>query len=285
MNVVAEVRTARATIADAAAALASAGVDTPRLDAELLLAYVLGCSRIELMSRLAVPISQADAARFVELVGRCRAREPVAYITGNKGFRNIELRVDSRVLIPRPETELLVDVIAAGAPRTILDVATGSGAVALALADELAGSKITATDVSAAAIEVAVGNARRLGLAERVEFLRSDLLTEVEGRYDALAANLPYVARGDLAGLQPELAFEPREALDGGADGLGLIRVLVSQVRAKRVLAPGGTIALEIGFDQGASVLALLADAGFEDGRIHKDLAGHDRVVAARAPR
>jgi release factor glutamine methyltransferase len=235
------------------------------------------------------PSARAD---FESALGRRAAREPLAYITGEKGFRRIVLRVDRSVLIPRPETELLVDVVKDAAPARVLEVATGSGAVALALADELPSVSIMATDVSPEALEVAAGNARRLGLGDRARFLRADLLDGVEGRYDAIAANLPYVRAGEIDTLQPEIAFEPRGALDGGPDGLDLVRALVAQIAAgfaygevsRRILAPGGLVALEIGDDQGPATARILTDAGFEHVVIHQDLTGRDRVAAARAP-
>lgn len=277
--------TARELVGEAQAKLAAVGVETARLDAELLLAFVLKCSRPHLMLRLDEPVSRRSTDAFDAAVNRREKREPVAYIIGVKGFRHLDLTVDQNVLIPRPETELLVEVVAADRPREVLDVATGSGAVALALADELPGTKLTATDVSPGALALAAENARRLGLAERVSFIRSDLLTEVARAFDAVVANLPYVRSAEIAELQPEIAFEPRAALDGGADGLDLVRALVIQAQERRTVKPGGLIALEIGDDQGSATAAIMTHAGFVDAVIHQDLSGRDRVVAARAPR
>lgn len=284
--------TARALLGTAETTLAGAGVDTPRLDAELLLAHALGVSRPQLITGLDVAPPPSARAEFDTALARRAAREPLAYITGEKGFRRIVLRVDPAVLIPRPETELLVDVVMDVAPARVLDVATGSGAVALALADEAPSVAVTATDVSPEALAVAAGNARRLGLADRVRFLRADLLDGVDGEYDSIAANLPYVCGGEIDSLQPEIAFEPRAALDGGPDGLDLVRALVTQIAAGftpvgdpcRILAPGGLIALEIGDDQGPATARILTDTGFEGVVVHQDLTGRDRVVAARAP-
>lgn len=274
----------RALTDDAEAALAAAGVDSPRLDAELLLAHALKVARPELVAGLAPPAGTGERRRFGELVARRASREPLAYITGTKGFRGIELAVDSRVLIPRPETELLVEVAKAARPGRALDVATGSGAVALALADELPGCEVLATDASADALAVASANAAALGLDGRVRFARHDLLDGVTGTFDVIAANLPYVAAGEIDALQPEISrFEPRVALDGGVDGLDLVRRLV--LHASRRLNPGGLLALEIGDAQAVETARILEDAGFTGAENHRDLAGRDRVVSARAAR
>lgn len=277
--------TARELVRAAEARLAEAGVEGAGFDAELLLAETLGSTRPELIAGLSERVAPRDAARYEAAVARRAAREPLAYITGRKGFRGIELHVDRRVLIPRPETELLVSVVAAHRPAKILEVATGSGAVALALADELPDARVLATDVSDAALAVARVNAERLGLDERVEFARSDLLEEVHSVFDAIAANLPYVRSSEIDTLQPEIAFEPRAALDGGEDGLDLVRRLAAQVRKRSTLAPGGLLALEIGDDQGPAAIAILTQAGFDDAKSHRDLAGRDRVVTALAPK
>lgn len=273
----------RSLAADAAAALAAAGVDSPRFDSELLLAHVLNVSRPELIAGQAIAVSSGERRRFGELVARRAAREPLAYITGRKGFRMIELAVDERVLIPRPETELLVEIVRAQRPLSVLDVATGSGAVALALADELPQCTVLATDVSDEALAVARANAASLGFGDRVRFARHDLLDAVDGAFDAIAANLPYVASGEIDTLQPEISdFEPRAALDGGADGLDLVRRLAVQAPSR--LKPGKLIALEIGEAQGLATARILQEAGFVGAEIHQDLAGLDRVVSALAP-
>lgn len=292
--------TARELISAATSRLAAAGVEGPRFDAELLLAWALDVSRPSLVASLGEHVVAADASRFEGAVVRRAAREPLAYIIGMKGFREIELAVDRRVLIPRPETELLVEVVKAARPGLILDVATGSGAVALALADELPGAAVIATDSSPDALDVARSNADRLGLTERVVFIQADLLqsagsgrdayigieadTRLHAGLNAIAANLPYVRSGEIEHLQPEIAFEPRGALDGGADGLDLVRELVRQIREGGSLKPGGLVALEIGDDQGSATAMILETAGFEAAEIHRDLTGRDRVVSARQP-
>jgi release factor glutamine methyltransferase len=265
-------RTVSGALADATSRLTAAGCDTPRLDAELLLASVLGAERARLVMEARTELDAAVLARFSELVARREAREPVAYILGRKEFRRIELFVDRRVLIPRPETELLVEVaLGLGSGASVVDVGTGSGAVALALADERPDLSILGTDVSADALAVARENGRRLGFD--VEFVQADLLEGVDRRFDAVLANLPYVARG--VGLQPEIElYEPAEALFGGPDGMDPIRRLLPMV------AEVPLVALEVGLPEGVALLA--QDAGFSSIEILRDLAGHERVVVAR---
>ena len=254
--------------------LAAAGCDTPRLDAELLLAEALGVERGRLPLQDAVPA--AAAARFQELVARREAREPVAYILGRRAFRDLELHVDRRVLIPRPETELLVEAGLDLPPGArVVDVGTGSGAVALALKHERPDLRVTATDSEPGAIEVAAANARRLGL--EVEVRRADLLEGAGGPYDAVLANVPYVHPADYARLAPEIAqYEPRVAVVAGDDGLALVRRLVSQLGATPFAA------LEVGLAQEERVGELLRRAGYPRVETRRDLAGIERVVVAR---
>lgn len=252
--------------------LAAAGCDTPRLDAELLLGHVLGVDRAGLATRAGGLLSEDQQAVYDELIARRAAREPVAYILGTKGFRHVELLVDPRVLVPRPDTETLVEEasrIAAPGAR-VHDVGTGSGAVALALADERHDLLVSASDVSTAAVEVARANAASLGLDVRVEQARG----LPKGDYDVIVANLPYVREDEWDGLPPEVRlYEPRVALVSGRDGLDAVRALIAQ-------APSGTLlALEHAPDQGAAVRALLRDA-----RTVPDLAGRDRVTSGSAP-
>jgi release factor glutamine methyltransferase len=263
--------------------LEAAGVETPRVDAELLLADAAGTTRSAVAAGL-VEVEPEQIETFESSITRREAREPLQHIVGSVGFRRIELSVDGRALIPRPETELLVAVVKVDRPCGILDVATGSGAVALALADELPDATITASDISASALGLAAANARALGVADRVRFVESDLLEGVEGSFDAIAANLPYVAAGEIAELEPEVArFEPRLALDGGADGLDLVRRLTGQ--APRQLKPGGMLALEIGQGQATATAEILERSDFTDIEIHEDLAEIERVVTGRRAR
>ena len=259
-------------LAAAATRLAAAGCDSPRLDAELLLAEALGTTRTALYMRTPGPLEPAAGARFAELVARRADREPVAYILGRKPFRRLELAVDPRVLIPRPETELLAEVALDLPPGArVADVGTGSGAVALALADERPDLELTGIDLSADALAVARENARRLGL--EVSFVRGDLL--VGGPYDAVLANLPYVEDGDE--LPPEIdRYEPPEALYGGPDGLDLVRRLIEVAGTVPMLA------LEVGAGQAGAVASLLREAGFVEVERRRDLAGHERVVVGR---
>lgn len=247
-------------------ALQAAGCDTPRLDAEVLIADTLRVDRSRLVTDPDTPITGAQARVIGDSVRRRVQREPVAYIVGRRGFRRLDLAVDRRVLIPRPETELLVEVALELPERArVHEVGTGSGAVALALRDERPDLVVTASDLSPAAVEVARGNAARLGLA--LDVTVADGLPP--GDYDLVLANLPYVREDEWRGLQPEIVrYEPREALVSGADGLDAIRALVAQAAA------GTRVALEHGSDQGEAVRALLDDAV-----TRRDLAGHERVT------
>jgi release factor glutamine methyltransferase len=261
----------RDALDSALVALTAAGVDSPRLDAELLLAHVLGVDRARLIVDRDLAVAGAAAREFQSLVRR-RAieREPVAYLLGRKGFRHLELDVDARVLVPRPETELLVEA-ALGLPRgaRVVDVGTGSGAVALSLKHERSDLDVTATDVSADALAVARANAERLGLD--VAFVRGDLF---DGPFDAVLSNPPYVADGDE--LPPDVArHEPPGALFAGPDGLAVIRRLVDRIREHAV----PFAAIEVGMGQAPAVAALLEGYDVEPLR---DLAGIERVVVAR---
>lgn len=256
----------------ATAKLSEAGCDSPRLDAELLLAEVLGVDRGRLVADAGDELGGAAGQRFNALVTRRIAREPVAYILGRKEFRRITLSVDRRVLIPRPETELLVEVGVSLPERArVVDVGTGSGAVALALKDERPDLSVTGTELSADALAVARANAERLGLD--VSFVQGDLREGNGWPFDAVLANLPYVADG--SGLPPEIErYEPAVALYGGPDGLELIRRLVAAVAGVPL------VALEVGL--AAAVEDLLRHAGFASTEVLRDLAGHERVVVGR---
>jgi release factor glutamine methyltransferase len=257
-------------------ALRAAGVEDPRLDAELLLAEATGWDRAYLAAEPAGNIPPPAVRRFGEMVRRRLRREPVAYIVGRRGFRHIELAVDPRVLIPRPETELLVELALELQPDRLLDVGTGSGAIALAVASELSECEVVATDTSTAALEVARANADRLGLSERVELIEATLPPD-GGEFDLILANLPYVAESEWSGLEPDVTeWEPREALLAGADGLDAIRAFLS----KRV---NGTIALEVGEGQAGAVGELLRGAGSGSVETRVDLAGIERVVVGRS--
>jgi release factor glutamine methyltransferase len=261
-----------------------------RLDAEVLLAHTLSTNRVGLYTAFDQPLKPDELTKYRELIRRRLAGEPIAYLVGEQEFWSLLLAVDARVLVPRRDTETLVEAglrAARGAGvnvRKIVDVCTGSGAVALALATELPEARVWATEISDGALAVARANVTRHELDERVVVLEGDLLppslVAESAPFDLIVSNPPYVPTGDLAGLSAEVRAEPRLALDGGADGLDVIRRLAPLAFA--ALAPGGTFALEHGFDQGPAVRSLLASAGFADVGSTRDLAEHERVTAGR---
>jgi release factor glutamine methyltransferase len=267
--------------------LAECGVDNPRLDAELLLADVLAVARSRLYVDLDRRLDDAERTGFDERIRRRGGREPLQRIRGTQEFFSREFEVDASVLIPRPETETLIEAALArargiDAPR-ILDVGTGSGAIAITLALELPNARVFATDVSPGAIGAARANARRL--AAVVEFRRGDLVAPFTGeRFDLIVSNPPYVPSGEIAALAPEVRdHEPRMALDGGIDGLEVYRGLAGSVG--EALAEDGSIVVEIGFGQRDGVGALFAAAGYRVSRTDRDLAGIERVLAIERER
>jgi release factor glutamine methyltransferase len=271
---------ARTTVRDALdsalIALTAAGCETPRLAAELLLADAMGVDRAVLIADPERGLEPEQARAFSDAARRRTQREPVAYILGRRGFRRLELAVDPRVLIPRPETEHVVEA-ALALPRgaRVVDVGTGAGAIALALADERPDLRVVGTDTSPGALAVARANAERLGL--EVELLEGDLLAPVARPVDAVVANPPYVRRGEP--LPPEVArYEPAEALYAGEDGLDVLRRL-----APAAAAAGATFAaFEVGAGQAGAVEQLMRAAGFEAVERVRDLAGIERVVVGR---
>jgi release factor glutamine methyltransferase len=263
--------------------LEQAGVPSPRVDAEWLLAHALGVSRTELYSNGDEPPEDREQV-FRELVARRATREPLGYVLGEWGFRRLTLQVDPRVLIPRPETEVVVErclelLVDNAAPR-VLDVGVGSGAIALAIADEHPGARVVATDNSSGALAVAEENRARAGLALRVELVHGELFAGLEGPFDLIVSNPPYVRPEEVDSLQPEVArFEPREALIAH----GVTEAIVEQALPR--LVPGAPLVLETGDGDACDVAALLAALGYDDVRIGEDLAGRERVVDGRAPR
>lgn len=254
--------------------------ETARLDAELLLAHALGRSRIELYTDFDRPLSEAELAAFRELVARRARHEPVAYLLGEWGFRRLTFQVDDRALIPRPETEIVVErclerLRGLDAPA-VLDVGTGTGAIALAIADEHEGARVTAIDVSPDALALAHANAERTGIA--IELVQHDLRAGLPGGpYDLVVSNPPYVEPDDLDGLMPDVRdFEPPLALVG--EGL----TEATARAALEVLRPGGWLVFEVGDGQAERTLELLAALGYADCEVTRDLAGRERVVEGR---
>jgi release factor glutamine methyltransferase len=266
----------------AVTAIAAAGCETPRLDAELLLAHALGVSRERLFIDGDLAVAGPAVRTFQDFVRRRSVlREPVPYIVGRRHFRRLELAVDRRALIPRPETELLVEV-ALTLPKgsRVLDVGTGSGAVALALKDERTDLHVTGSDLSADALELARSNGERLGLD--VRWLSANMLDGVADEFDAIVSNPPYVADTDRASLAPEIVrHEPPSALFAGADGLDAIRALVAQTGTR---ASARLLALEVGAGQPPAVGELMRAAGFPTVRAERDLSGIERVVVGERP-
>lgn len=303
----------------AAARLAGAGVDSARLDAELLLADALGVSRAALLARRPEPLPERARAPFEARLARRAAREPVAYILGRQEFYGLSLEVSPAVLVPRPESELLVEeALAELAARTaaarvageagsppddrgarslparngeggvqtgspvVADVGTGSGCLAVAIAVHAPQARLVAVDRSAEALAIARRNAARHAVLGQVRLVRGDLLSGIGGPLDVVVANLPYVTTEEVAGLAPEVRrYEPRLALDGGADGLALLRRLVTQAAGR--LAPGGVLLLEVAAGQAERVADLLRSTGaFADVAARRDLAGIERLVRGR---
>ena len=266
----------RMALAIATAELRDAGCGTPRLDAELLLADALGTTRTQLHLAPERELTAPESDRFAELLRRRRAREPVAYVLGTRAFRYIELTVDERVLVPRPESEGVVEA-ALGLPSgaRVVDVGTGSGAIALALKHERPDLEVLATDVSPDALAVARANARALGLD--VTFVQGDLLDAVPGPLDAVLSNPPYVAKRDLDSLEPEVIAEPDVAVFGGHDGFEVVRRLVPAAVARAPL-----VAIEVGFGMADVVGGMLREAGATTVEAQRDLAGIERVVVGR---
>jgi release factor glutamine methyltransferase len=274
--------TARDALDGAITAIAAAGCETPRLDAELLLAHVLGVGREQLLSDPRLLVAGPAVRAFQDAVRRRAVeREPVAYILGRRAFRRIELVADPRALIPRPETELLVEVaIGLPAGARVLDLGTGSGAVALALKDERPDLHVTGSDASEPALALARLNGERLELD--VQWLHADLLTDA-GEFDAVVCNPPYVAESERALLAPEIArHEPAGALFAGSDGLSCIRALLEQLAE---LPDVHFLAMELGAGQAAAVAELTRAAGFDAIRFERDLARIQRVVVAERHR
>jgi release factor glutamine methyltransferase len=268
-------------------------IDQPRSDAEILLSHALSLTRVDLYLQYDRPLEKDELGAFKELVKRRLQREPVAYIVGEKGFWTLDLHLTRDVLIPRPETELIVEAAlevlpfeASQSPFHVLDLGTGSGAIVLALARERPGHRFYGVDCSYGALRVAKRNAEKYGLHASVAFFQGrwcDALRHVERCFDVIVSNPPYVRRDELKTLSPEIfRFEPLQALDGGPDGLNAIRVIIGQ--AASCLTPGGWLMMEIGHDQGEAVQRLFsASVAYDHVSVTKDYSGLDRLVRARA--
>jgi release factor glutamine methyltransferase len=276
--------TAREALLSAQAKLERAGCPSPRVDAEWLLGHALGMSRTELYADGVRTLAPEEEKRLQALVARRARREPLAYILGEWGFRRLMLEVDPRVLIPRPETEVLVErcleLLAGLAHPRVLDVGVGSGAIALAIADEHPGASVVATDSSRGALELATENRARTGVGDRVELVEGDLLAGLAGPFDLVVSNPPYVDPVELDSLQPEVRdYEPRAALVDSGVTAELAR------RAPDVLRPGGVLCLETADGAASEVVRLLEALGYRDVTVTADLAGRERVVDGRTNR
>ncbi len=273
--------TVREALREAAADLKKAGCSTPHVDAELMLAAALGVSRTDLFAEPERGLTGDEELRFRGFRARRAAREPAAYILGEWGFRDLMLTVDPRVLVPRPETECVVQrclAHLAGVPSPlVLDVGTGSGAIALAIADEHRGARVVATDIAAEALAVANVNRTRARLDDRVELVLGHLVAGLRGPFDLVVSNPPYVPVEEYETLEPEVRLhEPYEALVGTGQTDAIAR------RACEILRPGGWLVLECHHARAADVAAELRSLGYEDVGVGKDLAGRDRVVDGR---
>lgn len=263
--------------------LKNAHTQQPRAEAEFLLAAALGLTRTRVLAFANEPVSEEDEKKFWSFIEQKKRGLPVAYITGETDFCGLTLRADPRALAPRPETEELAQYCAnlfeRGADPDILDLCTGSGCIALALAAKFPRGRVIAADVSEDALNLAAENARLTKLQEKVQLVQSDLFENVSGAFDLIVSNPPYIPAGGLAALTPEVLSEPRLALDGGEDGLDVIRRIAEA--AADYLNPRGTLALEIAQGQAPAVCALF-DARRWEGGVKKDFAGVDRFVFAR---
>jgi len=271
--------------------LRHAGIESHRLDAEVLLRHVLNVEKEQLYVNGDAPISAGQEAEFRGLLVRRSRREPVAYITGHKEFWSLDFFVTPAVLIPRPETELLVEValqyvgqLASGSRLKVLDVGAGSGAISVCLAKEHAATQIVAVDISSVALDVASVNARRHGVADRIRFLAGNLFAPVKPlpeTFDLIVSNPPYIRTGELSMLAPEIReWEPTVALDGGADGLDTYRRIIEEGHS--YLTTGGSIVLEIGANMAPDVAELFSRSGcYRPASVYQDYAGKDRVIAA----
>lgn len=259
------------------------GIDSSRLDAELLLSHSLGLKRLDLYLQFERPLTEIELKNFKALLLRRAEREPLAYITGQKEFWSLTFKSRSPILIPRPDTELVIEVVKKKiSPQSILDIGTGSGVLAVTLAREFSESKVVAIDILDEALSLAKENAQNLNVSDRIDLRKCDFLKEeVGGAFDLIVSNPPYIRKDEIKSLAPEIVkFESPLALDGGDDGLDFYRIISE--RAKKMLTPEGFVVVEIGDDQGGVVKDLFLKAGFKNVEVAKDYAGHDRVMSAQ---
>ena len=260
-----------------------AGIAAARLEAQLLLAHVLGCSRVQLYTGFDKPLGEEELAAYRGLIKRRLAGESVSYLLGEQEFWGLPFHVNEHVLVPRPDTETVIEVVRAAradrdAPCRVLDLCTGSGAIAVALAKELPAATIVATDASTEAVAIAKKNAERNGFADRVDLRAGDLFAPVAGeRFDIIVSNPPYIASAVIPTLSVEVRREPRIALDGGPDGLAFYDRICGG--AREYLVPGGMLVVEHGFDQAAPVRERFERAGFTDIQLVHDLGKNPRVT------
>jgi len=281
--------TIREALAEGSAALAAAGIENPGLDTTLLLAEVLNISRSSLMTAAPEPLTEASRAAFDHFIKRRLAGECTSYILGRKEFYGLDFQVNPAVLVPRPDTETLAEaalkLLASGSPLRVLDLCTGCGAIAIAIKHAMPELEIWAADISAEALEVAQANAGRLLPDETIHFCRGDLFDAVNqgsGLFSFIVSNPPYIPTAEIAGLSPEVRGEPMLALDGGGDGLDIIRRIIS--RAPEFLCSGGSLLLEADPRQMRRIAPLLLQAGFIGIQTHMDLSGKERVIGGKKP-
>jgi len=281
-------RTVASALAECRAALVAAGVETAALEARLLVAAAMAVPVEQVIAWPERAIGPAARTRLAALLARRTAREPMAHILGHREFWSLEFGVTRDVLVPRPDSETVVaaaleQIADRTAALRLLDLGAGSGCLLLALLSELPQATGLGIDISSAAVAVAQKNAAALGLASRARFVRGNWLAGVDGPFDVVVSNPPYVARADLAGLPAEVRHDPRAALDGGEDGLDAYRIIAAGLPA--VLAPGGFAAIEIGAGQAEFVTAILREAGLEPWLRRSDLSGTTRCLLARHAR
>jgi len=281
--------TVRDILNESTKALEAADIPSARLDAEVLLSFCLGCDRLEFYKNPVMTISETQLTAFRNIIARRLQWEPVAYITGRKEFWSFTLEVNNSVLIPRPDTEIIIEEALdvyrnfTSLPVRILDIGTGSGAIAIALAKEIPGAKVVATDISIAALNLAQKNAATLGLKEKIDFRQGNLFEPVDGFFNIIVSNPPYIAANDYEELPASVkAFEPREALFAGESGLEFYEKLIYQ--ADGYLQKNGWLLLEIGAKQEAGIRGIIEGSGFYDRiEMRKDYAGLPRVIKARS--